>query len=133
MLRRCLGFSHPPAGAMGPRAGGRCWAAVPALAGPPGSRPDPATPQLQERVREQIQPCKDVWIFAPGEMLDRPCRSLVLVSRCTALPKKPLLSPQKSAGTRGGGMRALKTGPLCLAIKFGLETASPFFNQIQRV
>lgn len=30
-------------------------------------------------------------------------------------------------------MRALKTDPLCLAIKFGLETSSPFFNQIQRV
>lgn len=103
MLRHCLGFSHPPAGAMGPRASSRSWAAVPALAGPPGSWPDPATPQLQERVREQIQPCKDVWIFAPGEMLDQPCQSLVLVSRCTALPKKRSFPPKRALGLGEGG------------------------------
>lgn len=106
----------PPAGTMGPCAGSQSWAATPVLVGPAGSRTDPAHTHLQEHVREQIQPCKDVWIFAPGEIQDQPRQHSALVSHYMDLPKNAPFPPKErwDLGWGGGGMQGLKTDPSTL-------------------
>ena len=76
----------PPAGATGPCASSRSWEAIPVLVGVTRELAGSCEPASQEQhVREQNQPCEDV--FAPGEMLDQPCQRPALVCYCPVLPK----------------------------------------------